>query len=626
MSLQLNKAQEQAVSHGNGPALIVACCGTGKTRVLTGKVKRRVNQEDIPPKNIVAITFTRKASEEMLSRIGHKWKASGMFIGTFHSFFYGILRKFFSQYPSLRNNFLNSKGMISILSGREQMIMVNQSLKECGYYASSEDENANEILMKISKAKNDLKLGDILNSKDSMLGAIAHSYEDKKRLRNSMDFDDLLLYSYKLLDSQNTDFQSLLFDSKYIHVDEAQDLSLVQYQILKLMGRLNDDNLFLAGDLDQAIYGWRGSSPEILLHFKDDYPDANIIMLDQNYRSVQSILTVANSLIVHNVKREKKLLWSELPEGESVICVKLPNAMSEADFVAKKILLVDDKDIEGKEVAIFYRCNWQSRVFQDSMIKNNIPYTIYGDIDFYERKEVKDVVAYLKLAIDQHDDEALLRIIDVPNRYLGKSFISHMKASRTSGDSYIDTLKHNNEFRKSLSHRQLGGVESILKAIGILAKKVANLNSRRELPAFILAIRELLGYDEYLLSSQYDTTGKDRVKNLDELEDIASRYDNVGGLISHIDSSRNKGRFDGGGVQLMTMHKAKGLEFKHVFVTGLAEDISPHYKSKDENIEEERRLCYVAVTRAKEQLVCTYAEQYHNRDVIPSRFIEEMKL
>jgi DNA helicase II / ATP-dependent DNA helicase PcrA len=629
----LNEQQQAAVKTTEGPLLIMAGAGSGKTRVLTHRIAYLMAEKRVAPWNILAITFTNKAAREMKERVQALLggAAEEIWISTFHSMCVRILRRDIDRIGIDRN--------FSILDTTDQLSVLKNILKEKNIDPKKFDPRA--ILGTISNAKNELLTPEKFAKKVSSYyeKIVSDVYEEyqKRLLRNhALDFDDLIMTTIQLFERVPEVLEHYQYKFQYIHIDEYQDTNRAQYVLVKMLAS-RFKNICVVGDADQSIYRWRGADIQNILSFEKDYPNAKVILLEQNYRSTKRILQAANEVIEHNVNRKPKKLWTENPEGQKIVYYEAMNESDEAQFVAGKIKeYVDSGKRRYSDFAILYRTNAQSRVMEEVLLKSNIPYQIVGGLKFYDRKEIKDVLAYLRVIANPNDDISLLRIINVPKRGIGVSSIDKIVSyASENGLSVFEALGE-------------------LEHIGLSARTAASLiEFRRQLEQWAqlqeyVSVTELVeevldksGYRE-MLKAEKTLEAQSRLENIDEFLSVTKHFENVSedksliafltdlALISDIDQLNETNGEDQDAVVLMTLHSAKGLEFPVVFLIGMEEGIFPHSRSLDDEdeMEEERRLAYVGITRAEEELFLTSAQMrtlfgYTNINPV-SRFIREI--
>ena len=611
----LNKQQKQAVIHKDGPMLVLAGAGSGKTKVLTSRIAYLI-EGGVSPANILAITFTNKAAKEMKERVAKLIgpDANHIQISTFHSLGLKIIKENY-EFLGYEKNFV-------ILDSDDTLTVVKKLMKDLNmnpkYY------NAREIRSKISSAKNELitpeKFGKI--EFDDKVVTLYKKYCEKLKLGNSVDFDDLLILPIKLFELSDNILTYYQERYKYVLIDEYQDTNEAQYIFSKMLTK-KYRNIFVVGDNDQAIYAFRGANYKNILNFEKDYPDCQTILLEENYRSTQTILNAANSVIKHNKLRKDKNLWSNNEVGNKIKYIKTDDEKSESDFVVKEIKRLASEGIPYDDIAILYRTNAQSRTIEEAMLKTNIPYRIVGSFYFYNRKEIKDLLCYLRLINNPKDDVSLNRIINVPKRGIGNVTIANINAKAEENNTSM--------FEAITSGKELAFKQIILD--------LQQASQKLSLTEMVEQVLEKTGLRQEL-QNEKTLENEIRLENLEEFKSITMNYENEYGEISlddflneislvsdvteHSDST-NK-------VSLMTVHAVKGLEYNYVFIIGMEEDIFPHYNSlreaTNEAIEEERRLCYVAITRAKKDLwiINTKKRTLYGQTQCnpPSRFIDEI--
>jgi len=626
--VQLNNEQQRAVTHPGGPLLILAGAGSGKTRVLTHRIAYLIKEKGVDPDKILAVTFTNKAAAEMKERVQ---KLSGviqgsMWVSTFHSFCLRVLRRN-AKKLGYKDNFV-------IFDEADQIALIKLCLKELNI---SEDIIApNSAVNRISRAKDEYifpkkfeeDASDFWNKNFATLYSL---YQVKLFKQNAMDFGDLIANVLRLFEADSQTLEFFQYRFEYVLVDEYQDTNHVQYRLVKLLAEKHK-NILVVGDEDQSIYRWRGADINNILEFKDDFPGADIIKLEQNYRSTPTILKAANSVIKNNKTRIGKNLWSSLPDMEKVKVVQKLGDLEEARYIASEVKKLGDQGYRYDDMAIFYRTNAQSRVFEECFRNSGIPYVIFGGIKFYERMEIKDVLSYLKFIMEKENDTALLRVINVPPRGIGKSSLEKIKDYSRGRDCSIYEGICDMVGKGLLASR-------ITKNLALFVRLVEDLEAQMDsmpLGEFTNYLVNSSGYvDFYKNSKSFDAA--DRLENIQEFiratyefkepakESLSLFLDQVA-LVSDVDRMDDQK----GAIPLMTVHLAKGLEFPIVFLVGMEEGLFPHTRSmdSDDEIEEERRLCYVGMTRAMEKLYMVYAskrriygrEQYN----MPSRFLDEI--
>lgn len=610
----LNKEQYRAVTHINGPMLVLAGAGSGKTKVLTNRIAYLI-ENGVSEDNILAITFTNKASKEMRERevkiLGKL--AYDIQISTFHSFGLKLLKENYGVLGYSKN--------FNILDSDDSLTVIKKIIKELNL--NPKFYNAREIKSKISSAKNELIDIDSFSKMeyDNNILLIYKKYLNKLKVNNSVDFDDLLVLPIKLFREHKDILEYYQDKYKYVLIDEYQDTNEAQYMFSKLLCQKHR-NIFVVGDNDQSIYAFRGANYKNILNFEKDYKDCEVILLEENYRSTKNILDVANSVIKHNKDRKDKNLKSNNGIGEKVKYVKVETDKDECSYVSSKINELHNSGVRYEDIAVLYRTNAQSRILEEEMLKNGIPYRIVGSFYFYNRKEIKDLLCYLRLINNPLDDVSLLRVINTPKRGIG--------------DKTIDALseKANNE-NISLFDAISEGKELKFKN---LILEMQELTQNLTLTQIVDMVLDKSGMKEEFGDKTLD--GEIRLENLEEFKSITKNYEEEYGVLNLEDflaeislvSDVEEYKDEDNRVSLMTIHSVKGLEFDNVFVTGMEEEIFPHYNSINEGtrdaIEEERRLCYVAITRAKKNLWLLNAKKrmlfgnvQHN---LSSRFMDEI--
>lgn len=592
----LNPSQIEAVSHGEGPLLVLAGPGSGKTRVIAHRIAYLLNDLRVPPGEILAVTFTNKAAAEMKKRAGDLGGelASGIWIGTFHSICLRILK--------METDFLEGYSKDFVVYDRDdQLGLLKSCLKELDYGESLFSPKG--VISEFDALEN---RGDV-SFRDDFFGSRLSDLYDlyKKELvnRNAMTFNDLLLQTNRLFSENEGVCDRYQNRFSQVLVDEYQDTNVSQYRFAKTLSQRHL-NLFVVGDDSQSIYGWRGADIDNILNFEKDFPGARVVKLERNYRSTPNILGIANSVIRENVGRREKTLWTENPEGEKVLVFKALDNADEARFVAERISgLVESGDFKWSDVAILYRANFQSRVIEEGLRTARIPYRIVSGVGFYQRAEIKDVIAYLRLVQNPRDDTSFLRIVNVPPRKIGGVTLRKLReASQAGGFALFEAAQYCRE-QDLLPAQALRALSRFIEIIG-------ELGSAAESQPVARVIKALLERTAYL-----DYLGDDlqRAENVRELLNAAGGWGDItlSDFLDLVLLATDEDRGDSGEeeVSLMTIHAAKGLEFPAVFVVGVNEDLLPHKRSAETlgGLEEERRLFYVAVTRAKRLLHLSYA-------------------
>lgn len=607
----LNKEQLEAVMTIDGPLLILAGAGSGKTRVLTYRIAHMIEDRHIYPSQILAITFTNKAAGEMRERVRHLIgsEADNMWISTFHSSCVRILRREIDKLGYNKN--------FAIYDSYDQKVLIKQCMQELNI--NDKDITDREIIGKIGELKDELKSPERFKKESQhnfRLNKIADLYllyQKKLKGNNALDFDDLIFKTVELFKSQVDVLEFYQRKFRYIMVDEYQDTNKAQYELVRLLAAQHK-NICVVGDDDQCIYAWRGADIRNILEFEKDYPNAKVIKLEQNYRSKANILEAANCVIKNNLQRKGKKLRPVCDAGEKIRIYRGFSDIDEARFVSseiKKALSAEDRDY--KEFAILYRTNAQSRVFEEQFIRDAVPYRIIGGLKFYDRKEIKDILAYLKFINNPLDDVSLRRIINVPKRNIGDSTVQKVQEFAAQIDECMYSVLLEVEQVLSLAQRS---VTSIKKFVSLINSFVRT-KDEKPVSKLIEEILEVTGYLNELKNSK-DPDDISRVENLKELVSAAAEFENSAEdkslsafletvtLVSDIDNHDETEN----SVVMMTVHSAKGLEFPVVFMVGMENGIFPGTQSLNDpaEMEESRRLCYVGITRAKERLYMTSAE------------------
>lgn len=614
----LNDRQKEAVLYGDGPLLILAGAGSGKTSVLTKRVAYLIKERNISPKNIVAITFTNKAAKEMKERIIKEVGKEGydIQISTFHSFGLRIIKENYEKLGYEKN--------FTIIDSDDSLTVVKKILKEMGI--DSTRFNPKFIKNQISSCKNEMvtpeKYKNLVNDELSDITyKVYKKYQDTLLRNNSLDFDDLLIKPIELFNKYKEVLENYQELFKYVFIDEYQDTNEAQY-ILSKMISAKYKNICVVGDDAQSIYSWRGANFKNILNFEKDYKNAKVILLEQNYRSTKTILNAANSVIKNNINKKDKNLWTDNSLGEKIKYVRTNDEKDEASYVTREIRNLVNNGVSLDDIAVLYRTNAQSRTIEEGFLNSNIPYKIVGSFAFYSRKEIKDLLAYLKLIYNTKDDVSLMRIINYPKRKIGAKTIENLSMDAVlNGTSMFDVISSGKEleFKKLiLEMKEKSEVLSLTETIDMVLDK-SGIKSELESEHTLEADIRLENLNEF----------KSITKTFEEESGIASLEDflNEVSLVSDVNDQKND---NSPKVTLMTIHAVKGLEYKYVFVIGMEENIFPHVNSCEEDggIEEERRLCYVAITRAKEKLYLVNALRrmlYGKTSVnMPSRFINEI--
>ena len=611
---KLNNEQKKAATFKDGPCLVIAGAGSGKTKVLTTRIANLI-ENGVKPYNILAITFTNKAAGEMRERVNNIINAHDAFIGTFHSFGLKIIRE--------NSALFNLTSAFTLIDTEDQTSIIKKIMKDINI--TDKMISPAFIKSKISFIKNnmlsDSEIANFLISENEKIAVkIYYEYEKILKRNNTLDFDDLLKKPVELFNSNKEVLEKYQDKFKYILIDEYQDTNEVQYKLVKLLSK-KYLNLFVVGDPSQSIYAFRGANYQNILNFEKDFKGCTVIKLPQNYRSTQTILDAANEVISHNKQRKDLDLFSDLGQGVKIKYIRTFNDSMENKRVVDEIQKLYEEGYNRKDMAIFYRTNAQSRSIEDALVKANIPYKVFGSFYFYKRKEIKDLLAYLKLIANPSDDVSLERVINEPKRKIGDKTIENLREkARSLNISMFEAI----DSGKELEFKNL-----ILNLIEI--SKDTSITGLIDKTLELSKMKETYENDKSLESDI-------RLENLMEFRSVSETYENETGNVNLSDflmevslvSDAAEYSLDSDAVTLMTVHSAKGLEFKVVFIIGLEENIMPISKAlyDDEELEEERRLMYVAITRAKEKLYLLNAGRrmlYGNMQVNPpSRFISEI--
>jgi DNA helicase-2/ATP-dependent DNA helicase PcrA len=623
----LNDAQREAVLQTEGPLLVVAGAGSGKTRVLTHRVAHLIAACGVKPNEILAITFTNKAAGEMRTRLEGLLGgvARAIWILTFHAACGRILRRE-AERLGYRSNF-------TIYDQADQVRLTKACLEELE--RDPKRFVPRGIHAQISNAKNQLVgpdeyMGRVSSFYDQTVAEVYQLYQRRLHGSNAVDFDDLLMLTVEILERFPDAAKKWRKAFRYVLVDEYQDTNHAQYRLLQLLAA-EHKNVCAVGDPDQSIYAFRGADIRNVLEFERDFPGARTIALEQNYRSTNTILRAANGVIANNRERKEKNLWSELGDGDPVRVLEVEDEHAEARFVAAEVAQLIESGSSGREIAVFYRTNAQSRVLEDVLVRQGVPYQVIGGPRFYERAEIKDAVAYLQVIDNPPDAVSLLRIANRPRRGVGDTTLARLQLwAETNGTTLYD----------SLGHAEAAGVSGAsLRAVNALQTLLQSLQAQSQELSVAELVQRVLEQSGYLESLEAERTieARGRIENLQELVGVAQEYGEQAeqpslseflqqiSLFSDQDTIREEQSL----VTLMTLHNAKGLEFAAVFMIGMEEGIFPHARSVEEQgIEEERRLAYVGMTRAKEQLTLTHATSrslWGSRAYnLPSRFLDEL--
>lgn len=613
----LNERQREAVLYNDGPLLIIAGAGAGKTKTLTTKIAYLIEKKNVAPENILAITFTNKAAKEMKDRLFKTIGQTAKYleVSTFHSFGLKLLRE---NYDTLGydKNFV-------IMDSDDSLTVVKKIIKDIGY--DPKIYNPRAIRNKISSCKNEMTTPEAYeryaaSDFEKVVQEVYAKYEKKLQRNNSVDFDDLLLLPIELF-KKNPDILNKYQDLyQYILIDEYQDTNEAQYILTKMLSAKNR-KITCVGDDSQSIYSFRGANYKNILNFEKDYKDAKTILLEQNYRSTSNILDAANQVIKNNKMRKDKNLWTSRGIGEKIKYYRAYNERDEAQYVIRKIKELTNRNVEYKDIAVLYRTNAQSRVLEEEMLKENLPYRVIGSFYFYSRKEIKDLIAYLRLIHNSKDNVSLLRVINTPKRGIGLKTIENLTIQADAmGVSIYEAISSGKELEFKNLIEKLKEMSKDLTLTELIDKVLDASGMKKELE------------DEKTLEAEV------RLENLEEFKSITKTFEEREGLISLEDflleisliSDVEEYKDDPNRISLMTVHSVKGLEFDHVFVVGMEEGIFPHINSLMDNseLEEERRLCYVAITRAKDDLHLVNARRrtlFGKEQINPvSRFLGEI--
>lgn len=627
----MNSEQSEAVRTTEGPLLIMAGAGSGKTRVLTHRIAYLLDEKDVSPYNILAITFTNKAAKEMKARVEHLVgeEAQVIWMSTFHSMCVRILRRDADRIGIERN--------FTIIDPTDQKSVIKDVLKSENI--DSKRFEPRMFIGAISNLKNELKTPEDAQKEandfhSQMVATVYKGYQRQLSRNEALDFDDLIMTTINLFERVPETLEYYQNKFQYIHVDEYQDTNKAQYTLVKLLAN-KFKNLCVVGDSDQSIYGWRGADIQNILSFEEDYPEEKTIFLEQNYRSTKNILNAANEVIKHNSERKPKGLWTANSGGDKIQYYEAMTERDEAEYVVKEIMKHQRSGKKYSEMAILYRTNAQSRVLEETFMKSNIPYTMVGGQKFYDRKEIKDLLSYLRVIANSNDDISLQRIINVPKRGIGPSSVEKIQTYALQNNiSMFDALAEVDFI--GLSKKVTQECISFYEMIQNLIKEQEFL----EISEIVDEVLQKSGYRD-MLDREQSIESRSRLENLDEFMSVPKDYEENTpleeqslinfltdlSLVADIDEADTQN-----GVTLMTMHSAKGLEFPIVFIMGMEESLFPHIraiKSEDDHeMEEERRICYVAITRAEELLYITNATTRmlfgRSQSNMPSRFLKEI--
>jgi DNA helicase-2/ATP-dependent DNA helicase PcrA len=640
----LNQEQREAVEYIGGPLLILAGAGSGKTKVITHRISHLIERHDISPDNIIALTFTNKAADEMRVRVDRiTGKGStGLWISTFHSACVRILRRDIDKLRYTRD--------FVIYDAHDSLSLIKECIKELKIPDALYSPKS--IREKIGYLKNELIRPSMYKPEHLEIPEIIvntyNLYQKRLQENNALDFDDLIMKAVLLFEGEPRILEHYKNRFQYIMVDEYQDTNHAQYRLVQLLSS-GHRNICVVGDDDQCIYQWRGATIRNIMEFERDYPDVKIIKLEENYRSTQNILDASWAVVSKNTYRKEKRLWTKRSRGEKIYYYRAYNEIDEAHFITLKIKGLHQREgVSYKDIALFYRTNAQSRILEDLLMRERIPYRIYGGLKFFDRKEVKDILAYLRLVLNPHDSVSLKRIINMPARGIGKATIEKVEDySKSKGISPVEAI-HNLIDQDDIGEPGLtikGSRGQGLSKFYTAIKKIAAVVKTDSASVVIKKTLEITGYLEAFMK---EGTGEaeERIENLTELITAAKEYEERHSMSpAHISMDKDIAGFldesaltsdadavsdTSGSVSLMTLHISKGLEFPVVFITGMEGGIFPHISSVHSNkeMEEERRLCYVGITRAKERLFLTNAERrrIYGQEMYnpPSEFIDDI--
>jgi len=631
----LNKEQKEAVQATEGPLLIMAGAGSGKTRVLTHRVAFLIEEKKIMPRHVLAITFTNKAAKEMKERIGKLLdeSAQDVWVSTFHSLCVRILRRDIDK--------MGKSNQFTIADPSEQRVLMKQILVKMNLDPKRYDPRA--LLGTISNAKNELQTPEMYakvaaTPYEQTAATVYAAYAKEMERNSSVDFDDLIMLTSQLFDEYPDVLDKYQEKFQYIHVDEYQDTNEAQYKLVKQLGA-KYRNVCVVGDADQSIYGWRGANIKNIMNFEKDYPEATTINLEQNYRSTKTILKAANEVINNNSNRKPKELWTDNKDGDKIKFYRGQSEKDESLYVVAQIKELAKQGFNYGDFAILYRTNAQSRSFEDSLLKSNIPYKIIGGHKFYDRKEIKDILAYLRLVANHDDSMSYQRVINSPKRGIGPGTIEKLQ-------NYAD--EHGWSLLEASENIELSPLAARpRKTIGEFAKVMDDLTKLAQTESMTVLMNHLLEDSGYIdeLKKQDNLESQTRIENIEELLTVTTQFDQSYEPDPEVDETRlttfltelslvsdqDDIEEEQKEVTLMTLHAAKGLEFPVVFLVGMEEKIFPLGRSllKEDDLEEERRLAYVGITRAEKKLYLTnaYSRMLYGRiqNNPTSRFVEEIK-
>ena len=624
MSTAVNSAQRAAVEAGDGPALVLAGAGSGKTRVIVERIIWLIDEAGVDPRNILALTFTNRAAEEMRSRVASRLHTSRLasWVGTFHAFGLYVLRREMAQ--------LGRPKTFTVFDDTDQLALMKRLIKELP--SGLPRVSPREAMQWIGALKQDLKTpGDEEDpglEEEAVYCALWDKYHETLERVSAADFDDLLVLTARLFSDHPDVLDKYRRRFQHILVDEYQDTNHAQYIIARTLSG-EDGNLFVVGDEDQSIYSWRGADIRNILDFEADFPGATVYRLEQNYRSTAPILAAANAVVSHNVDRLGKTLWTDTSGGESVTFYLAEDGEDEAQFVVDAIA---KRDLALSGVAVMYRTNGQARLVEEAFLRKGLAYAVVGGIRFYARKEIKDLLAYMRLLVNPSDDEALRRVINVPPRGFGRASLEELEErARATGCPLLDALRDLGQDASAASR-----VRKTAAEFAKIVDEAAEEAESSAVEAILEGLLEATSYREYVEKSD-EKDFRTRLEVVDEFASACTQFDEKGSgglreFLQELSLASDTDGFEPGApaAALITCHSAKGLEFDHVFLIGLEEGFLPHAIAldSDEDIEEERRLCYVAMTRARKTLTLSAAESRlvygERKDRVISRFVDEI--
>jgi DNA helicase-2/ATP-dependent DNA helicase PcrA len=640
---KLNLSQREAVETTEGPVLVIAGAGSGKTRALTFRTAYLICEKGVRPGQILAVTFTNKAAKEMQERIAQLLSEQGFkghlpLVGTFHSICARLLRSEIGKI-GFESNF-------NIFDAQDQLSLVKKTMKELG--VDPTQFRPQSILGAISKAKNELIDAKMFQERiggywEEVVSKVYIAYQERLKKNNALDFDDILMLLVRIFRTYPEVLEKYQNIFRYIMVDEYQDTNHAQYVLIKMLADKHK-NICVVGDDWQGIYSWRGANIQNILDFEKDYPNAKVVKLEQNYRSTQQILDAAYGVISKNINRKDKKIWTENKTGHLLASYEADDESDEAQFIVSEVISLRNKGIKLNNIVVLYRTNAQSRIIEEAFLGESIPYRIIGGLKFYQRKEIKDIIAYLRLIENFNDEISLERIINEPKRGIGdKTVEKWVTAAKEANLSLIDAGSKISNFQFPISNQAQISNDKVSKsrAEGIIKfcdfiKRMQEVKNKLTLADFIQKVFSESGYENQLMDGSDE--GQMRVENVRELLTVAKKYDKfVDGeglrlfleevaLVADTDNIDQSSE----AVHLMTLHSAKGLEFQYVFIIGLEEGILPHSRSmlSETEMEEERRLMYVGITRAKQKVYLLFTKMrtiYGSTQInAPSRFLDDI--